>query len=207
MDIPVFNSASVCEICNDKRRTRQFLSGLPMLKSEYLLSGGVLTPPRLSAYPLVIKPAQGHGGDRVSLVHDEDQWREAVGAIFPQPVIQQQLAAGAGRDLRVYVVFGEIVAGVMRRAQDGFLCNYKKGGHAALHNLSAPERSLAMEVIARFQANNAPLSFAGIDFLYHHGGPVISEVEDVVGSRMLYQVSDINIAGLFLDGIQRALRL
>lgn len=205
MGIPVFNSASVCEICNDKRRTHQFLSGLPLLKSDYPLPGQILTPPGKSAYPLVIKPARGHGGDRVCLVDNEVQWRGAVDKILPQPVIQQQVAASAGCDVRVYVVFGEIIAAVMRRAQDGFMCNFKKGGHASLHSLSAQERSLAEDVLTRFQANNAPLSFAGIDFLYHHNGPVVSEVEDVVGSRMLYQASDINIIALFLDGIRRAL--
>ena len=54
----------------------------------------------------------------------------------------------------------------------------------------------------RFEKAGAPLAFAGIDFLYHEDGPVLSEVEDVVGSRMLYQVSDIDIAGLFLDGVR-----
>jgi len=205
MGIPVFNNANVCEICNDKRRTYQFLYGLPMLKSDYMLSSDALTPPDKSAYPLVVKPACGHGGDRVSLVRDEGQWRIAIEKILPQPAIQQQIASHSGCDLRVYVVFGKIVGSVMRKAQDGFMCNYKRGGRVSLHNLSTREYSLANDVINRFLAADAPLSFAGIDFLYHQGGPVVSEVEDVVGSRMLYQVSDINIAALFWDGILHTL--
>ena len=35
--------------------------------------------------------------------------------------------------------------------------------------------------------------------LFHR--PVVNEVEDVVGSRMLYQTSDIDIVSLFLDGL------
>ena len=46
---------------------------------------------------------------------------------------------------------------------------------------------------------------AGVDFLYEHGHPVLSEVEDVVGSRMLYQVSSMDIAGLYLDQIRERL--
>ena len=73
-----------------------------------------------------------------------------------------------------------------------------------MHQPSTQERSLAEKVVNRFQENGVPLSFAGIDFLYHQNEPVISEVEDVVGSRMLYHVSNINIVGLFLDGVRRA---
>ena len=42
---------------------------------------------------------------------------------------------------------------------------------------------------------------AGVDLLYDQGHPVLGEVEDVVGSRMLYQTSDLDIVGLYLDGI------
>ena len=34
--------------------------------------------------------------------------------------------------------------------------------------------------------------FAGIDLIYHNGHPVLNEIEDVVGSRMLYNYTDIN---------------
>ena len=42
---------------------------------------------------------------------------------------------------------------------------------------------------------------AGVDLLYDHGQPVIGEVEDVVGSRMLYKTSDIDIVSLYLQGL------
>ena len=42
---------------------------------------------------------------------------------------------------------------------------------------------------------------AGVDLLYDHGQPVVGEVEDVVGSRMLYKTSDIDIVSLFLNGL------
>ena len=74
-----------------------------------------------------------------------------------------------------------------------------------LHHLTAAETELAKQVIRRFEKNNAPLSFAGIDMIYHHGSPVINEVEDVVGSRMLYKVSEMDIAELYLQGIAERL--
>ena len=61
-------------------------------------------------------------------------------------------------------------------------------------------------VIDRFEAAGAPLCFAGVDLLYDQGSPVLGEVEDVVGSRMLYKVSDVDIIALFLDGLFQRLR-
>lgn len=205
MGVPVYNNARVCEIGNDKRKTHQFLQGLPMLDSAFLFHRH-LSPPQGTVFPVILKPAQSHGGDRILWVRNEEEWHIAASQILPEPMVQQEIATDYGRDLRVYVVFGQIVAAVMRVAKDGFISNFKQGGQVYLHQVTHDERALAGRVIARFAKANAPLCFAGIDFLYHRGKPVVSEVEDVVGSRMLYQVSDINIASLYLDGILADLR-
>lgn len=202
MGVPVFNNARVCELCNDKRETHQFLAGLPMLETEFADASRALPP---LSYPRVVKPACSHGGDRVQLVQSEAQWREAMAAIAPESALTQEVAAQPGRDLRVYVVFGEIVAGVLRTARSGVVSNFKLGGHAALHELTSAERALAEAVVRRFAAEGAPLCFAGVDLLYHTAGPVLSEVEDVVGSRMLYKAGGPDVAALYLDGLRERL--
>lgn len=200
MGIPVFNNARVCAICNDKRITHQFLQGLPMPETLFL-SPFQAEPPAGTQFPVVIKPACSHGGDRVQLVQNEAEWKEAVNRIHPEPAVQQRVVSDAGRDLRVYVLHGKILAGVMRTAQNGIVSNFKKGGHVALHELTHAERQLAEAVIQRFAKTGATLHMAGIDLLYEHGMPVIGEVEDVVGSRMLYQTSDYDIINLYLKGL------
>ena len=201
MGVPVFNGSRVCALCNDKRRTHQFLAGLPMLATRFV-NHRYAVAPQEGAYPLVLKPAASHGGDRVALVANEYEWREAADEILPQDLLEQQLAGDAGSDLRVYVLFGQVVAAVMRTARRGIVSNFKRGGSVALHTLTARESDLARQVIDRFAQAGAPLCLAGVDFLYHHGEPVLSEVEDVVGSRMLYQASDIDIAALYLDALR-----
>ena len=201
MGVPVYNNARVCALCNDKRVTHQFLSGLPMPETIFL-PPDAQRPPEGTRFPAVLKPACSHGGDRVALVRSEAEWRRAASAILPAPAVQQRAVDGAGRDLRVYVVHGRIVAGVMRTAASGVVSNFKRGGHAALHELTAEERALAEAVIRRFDQAGAPLALAGVDLMYHQGRPVVNEVEDVVGSRMLYQTSDTDIVSLFLDGLR-----
>ncbi len=201
LGVPVFNGSRVCALCNDKRLTHQFLSGVPMLETTFVDHRRAVAPEE-SRYPLVLKPARGHGGDRVKLVRNEYDWREAADEILPQDIVQQKPASEAGKDLRVYVLFGEIVAAVLRTAKSGIVSNFKRGGDVALHSLTPQERALAQTVIARFAEAGAPLCFAGVDMLYDGGAPVLGEVEDVVGSRMLYKVSDVDIAGLYLDAVK-----
>ena len=204
MGVPVFNSSQVCLHCNDKRLTHQLLNGLPMAHTVFVPPWAHQPAPD-ARYPLILKPACSHGGDRVMQVSDRDQWMEAARLIQPEPMLEQRVVSGAGRDLRVYVLFGQIVAGVMRTAKTGVVSNFKQGGQVALHDPSCTERELVQRVIDRFGSIGAPLCFAGVDLLYEGDAPVVGEVEDVVGSRMLYQVSQIDIADRFLAHIADAL--
>lgn len=204
MGIPVFNNSKVCRICNDKRRTHQFLQGLPMADTIFVTDAGGVP----ATLPRVVKPADGHGGEAVQLISDEAAWQKAVcqpGIESSRPLLHQAVVEKPGRDLRVYVLFGQILAGVMRTAKQGVVSNFKLGGDVALHPLTDAERTLAQAVIERFEAAGAPLHMAGVDLLYSKAGPLISEVEDVVGSRMLYKVSDIDLADLYLRGIAERL--
>ncbi|MDD6039751.1 MAG: ATP-grasp domain-containing protein [Clostridia bacterium] len=204
MGIPVFNNSLVCRICNDKRITYQFLQGFPMPQTVFL-SPTRQDPPEGTRFPVVVKPACSHGGDRVLVAHNEHEWHEAAARILPQPALQQAVVTEAGRDLRVYVLGGQILAGVMRTARTGVVSNFKQGGHVALHQLTDAERELAQRVIDRFEQAGAPLHMAGVDLLYDHGHPVLGEVEDVVGSRMLYNTSEIDIVALYLQHIAKIL--
>jgi len=202
MGIPVFNNAKVCELCNDKRKTHTFLTGLPLMDTEFPVPSIAWTPKQ---YPVVIKPAFGHGGDRVVLAADRAEAEAALAVIFPQPALAQEAADGAGQDLRIYVLFNQIVAAVLRTARSGIVSNFKKGGAVALHTVTPAEEELAQAVIGRFAAAGAPLCFAGIDLMVHHGHPVVNEVEDVVGSRMLYKVGGPDIIAEYIGQIANRL--
>ncbi len=204
MGIPVFNNSLVCRICNDKRATYQFLQGLPMPETVFFRADAK-EPPAGTVFPVVLKPACSHGGDRVLVANNVDEWKAAASRILPEPALQQSVVTEAGHDLRVYVLGGKILAGVMRTARTGVVSNFKQGGHVALHELTCEERKLAQSVIDRFEKAGAPLHMAGVDLLYDRGRPVIGEVEDVVGSRMLYNTSTIDIVALYLEHISSLL--
>ena len=204
--IHVFNSAKVCEICNDKRRTYEYLKeyGIPSMDTVYPENPADGSAAREFGYPFVLKPAGGHGGRHVGLIRDERELHEALSAlkkdygIIPKLVFQR-CASDIGKELRVYVLGGKIIAGMMRVGADPqsqkpeIRANFSLGGTASLHVLTKEETALTEKISAAL-----PADLVGIDFIYHNGRPIFNEIEDVVGTRMLYANTHIDIVKEYL---------
>jgi len=43
--------------------------------------------------------------------------------------------------------------------------------------------------------------FVGIDFIFSDGKPYLNEIEDVVGTRMLYKLTDLDPAKMYIEYI------
>ncbi len=188
------NSARVSEICNNKARTYEFLhaNNIPVIPWVSALPED--TPPEIEQYPAVIKPCCGHGGANVTLIHNDAEYAQAREKIAPDEYVIQPLATETGRDMRVYILGGEPVAAVLRSADGDFRSNFSLGGRVEAKALSDAERSLTERVCKLL-----PFDYCGIDIMYHNGKPVINEIEDVVGSRMLYATHDMDIVAMFVD--------
>ena len=108
----------------------------------------------------------------------------------------QRVAPVVGRDVRVYVLGTEVLAAMLRIAPEGaFLSNYCRGGSAREYVLSTAERALVAKV-----AHALGPGYYGIDFLFDgRGGLLLNEVEDVVGSRMLYAHTNIDVVDRHLS--------
>ena len=196
--VRAFNSSSVCAMANDKRRTYAALSGtVPMLPTWHLPRDiAALAPPQ--DYPLVVKPALGHGGQGVTLVQNPAELHALLASgACPNPIVQP-LCSEPGRDLRVYVLGGEVLCAMLRTAQapQEFRSNFSLGGSASVHQLSASEQALVSRVLSHDR-----FDLAGIDLIYHNGASVLNEIEDVVGCRMLYEYTSLDVADLYVAHI------
>ena len=204
LGIPVFNNFQVSSICNDKGRTYQYVSRAQVPIMDTLIfrrDPDSSEPPPVPAqdsfgFPLVVKPASGKGGRQVFLVHNPGELSQAWAAQPAGDVIIQKVASDIGRDLRVYVIGRRIVAAMLRTSPTDFRSNYCLGGRAEIYPLSNPEKAIIHRIIDLFD-----FGLAGIDFVFHGGQLILNEIEDVVGSRMLYAKTDINIAAEYLDAI------
>ena len=144
-------------------------------------------------YPFVMKPVNGHGGENVYLIKNADEYKRAIDTKPDEKTgefIFQVPATEKGRDIRVYVVGGIILTAMERIALDSendFRSNYSLNGNAKEHALTDEELKLAAKVADHIKAD-----FVGIDLIYNNGRPVVNEIEDAVGTRMLYSLTDID---------------
>lgn len=193
MGVRVFNSSLVSEICNHKMKTHQFLASVkvPFLNTELLKDN--LEP---THFPLIVKPVDGKGGNGVYLVNDEIEYHAALNELKERECVLQECSSVLGVDIRVYVIGKEIIVSIKREAATGFKSNYTKGGKASIYQLSHGETRIIKRVI-----NGMPVDFVGIDFMFHEKGIVLNEIEDAVGSRAVYALTDINIASVYVEYI------
>jgi gamma-F420-2:alpha-L-glutamate ligase len=201
MGIPVFNKAIVADICNDKAKTYQYVAqaGIPIIDTCFVRNNELRDYLKKVVNPTVVKAVDGHGGSQVFLVEEKDLNNPEM--MEGSDLVIQPLTGKKNSDLRVYVIGKEIVAAVMRTAGTGFRSNYSLGGHIHLHDLSETEKVTVEKIINLFD-----FGMVGIDFLIGDQGELIfNEIEDVVGARMLYSCSDINLVGLYLDFIRNQL--
>lgn len=179
MGIPVFNSARVASICNDKRATHQLISGLWPAMDTVFLRGDEEEPPL--PYPLVIKAAHSCGGRAVYLAKNRAEFARALAEIRPDEALAQAFSDTPGRDVRVYVLGKEIVAVLMRMSDTDFRSNIGQGGSAVPYELKPEELKAVRGIMRLFD-----FGLAGIDFILHQGRLLFNEIEDAVGTRMLF---------------------
>lgn len=207
MGIPTYNNSKVAQICNDKARTYQYVSqlGIPMIETTFCKQHQLKSclDGCKSGNAYVFKAVAGHGGSQVFLYEkgqpqEKIQYEAIMEGLSGCDFVMQPLTGSRHQDLRVYVIGNEIVGCVLRTAHSGFKSNFSLGGDVCSYALSSKEELIVKQILSLFQ-----FGLVGIDFLIADDGSLIfNEIEDVVGARMLYKVSNINLVGRYLDYIQ-----
>ncbi len=192
-NVRVFNTATVTKITNDKYETYKFLEEtvpfMPMSKNSIDI-----------LYPKIIKSCNGHGGHQVYLVENIEEELAAIKELNNQDYLYQECCSDKGKDVRVYIIGNQIVAAVLRTSTESFKSNFSLGGNVELYHLNDYEKQMVKSIMDKLT-----LDYAGIDFTFHQGKAVFNEIEDAVGARMLYQVSDIDIVSRYVDYICKEL--
>lgn len=177
--IRVFNPASLTALANNKQKCYEFMSG----------NGIEIMPVNYKKTPAVIKPSNGRGGKGVQLI--------SSGEIpIKKGYVYQKPASDLGRDLRVWLIGGKIMAAALRENKTDFRSNFCLGGTASLYTLSAEEKTLVMKIAGLIE-----FDYIGIDFVFNRGKIVFNEIEDAVGARMVYTLTDKDIIKEYCDYI------
>ncbi len=213
--VPVYNDPAVIDLCDNKatQYIRLAEAGLPMPKTiiapkvypnfSILQSGYFERVMDELSLPMVIKEGHGSFGMKVYLINDESEFYEKVEALRGVDfVFQEFIASSRGRDIRVNIVGGEIVAAMQRRSETDFRANITNGGHASLIELTDSQRIVAMQAAAAVGAE-----FAGVDLLFgENEEPLVCEVNAAAHIRNILNVTGINVADAMIAYILEDLR-
>lgn len=192
--IPVFNNLKTQITANDKAKTYELLKEIEVPFIPYELYSSSKQP---SNFPFIIKAADGHGGTEVFCVKNPDEWLELKSNIdFLSKKYLIQRVADKPDDKRVYVIGGELIVAMKRVNRYSFKSNYKLGGTAAIVSVTQEERDYIARIYEYLRCD-----YVGIDFLTYNGKSVVNEIEDIVGSRMVYENTEIDILDRYAEYI------
>lgn len=179
MGIPVFNNGKVARLVNDKRLTHQMMSGLMPCMDTVFLKGNERTSPL--PYPVVLKAVHSCGGRQVHLINNDSEFQKALENTRPDEALVQACSDTPGRDVRVYVLGKDIIATMMRKSDEDFRSNIGQGGSAVPYEMNEDDLGKVRQIIDMFD-----FGLVGIDFIPHKGRLHFNEIEDAVGTRMLF---------------------
>lgn len=145
-------------------------------------------------FPVVLKATQGSGGEQVFLCEKWGDMLHRAAALFQQGkrvIAQQYIEESRGTDTRLYVVDGEVIAGMRRVAakEEEFKANLACGGSGFAHEPTTEETRVALDAVGRLG-----LRVAGVDLLASKKGPVLCEVNANPGVK-IQGITGTDIAG------------
>lgn len=203
LGIPVFNDPEVIERCDNKTKQAITLAldDVPMPRTIVAPKVYPNFTIRDSGYyervlqelglPMIIKEARGSFGMNVYLIETEEQFYEKTETLRGiDYLFQEFIASSRGRDVRVNVVGGQVVAAMYRHSETDFRANITNGGKAEIVELTDAQIDIALRAAKSVGAN-----FAGVDLLFgENEEPLVCEVNAAAHIRNIYNVTGINVA-------------
>lgn len=203
--IPVFNSASAIEKCDDKARTYIELYGtVPQPKTliapktyfDADMSEFILKAIEILGLPIVFKECFGSFGLQVHLCRSYEEIEKHIG---DKPfVLQEFVAESAGEDRRLEIVGDKCVSAVKRINKNDFRSNVTNGGEMFAYTPSENELSNALTA-----CKTLGLTFAGVDILKNGA---VCEVNSNAHIINIMNASGVDSAMLIFEEIAKQVK-
>ena len=152
--------------------------------------------------PVILKLLEGTHGTGVIKADSVSSAKSAVEAfsgIKKDIIVQEFIEEAGGKDIRAFVVDGEVVGAMERSGQgDEFRSNLHKGGTAKHIELSLKEKAVAVEA-ARLHG----LVVAGVDMLMSSRGPLIIEVNSSPGLQGIERATGVDVASKIIESAEK----
>ena len=205
--VPVINSPRAIERAVDKFYTSALLheAGLPTVETVVSERAADAMAAVREFGDAVIKPIFGSMGHGLVRVSDPDvafrvvKTLETTRAVF---YVQRAVDHG-GRDYRLFVVGGRVLAAIERRAAEGdWRSNVARGATAVPFDAPADWQALAVRATAAIEAD-----YAGVDLLQARDGRVfVLEVNGIPGWEGLQRATGVDVAGALVEHVTARVR-
>ncbi len=193
-------------------RSRDKLYSLQLLLKEGLeipISGFASSPmdtdeliEMVGGAPLIVKLLEGTQGRGVVLAETSKAAESVINAfksLNANLLVQQFIAEAEGKDLRLFVVDGKVVACMQREAAPGeFRANMHRGATATSVKPTPGERKLALRA-----AKAMGLHVAGVDLIRSKNGPLLLEINSSPGLQGIEDATGKDIAGTMISAVER----
>jgi ribosomal protein S6--L-glutamate ligase len=155
--------------------------------------------------PLIVKLLEGTQGKGVVLAETKKAAESVINAfksLNANILVQEFIKEANGKDLRLFVVDGKVVAAIQREAAPGeFRANIHMGGTAGIIKPTAEERKIAVKA-----AKAMDLKVAGVDIIRSSKGPLLLEVNSSPGLEGIEGATNKDIAGEMIKAIENNIK-
>lgn len=212
--IKVFNSAFTIETCDNK-----ILTAIELAKNNIKTPKTIAAPKTFDGlgynslnfldkvetqleYPFIIKEAYGSFGKQVYLVKNREEAISIINKVWSKPILFQDfIKESCGRDIRVNVVGGKVVASILRENDRDFRSNLTLGGVGKKAVLSKEEEEIAIKASRAVKGD-----FCGVDVLFGKDGPIICEVNSNPHFKTTLDCTGVDISKDIIGHILESIR-
>ena len=156
--------------------------------------------------PLIVKLLEGTQGKGVVLAETKKAAESVINAfksLNANILVQEFIKEANGKDLRLFVVDGKVVAAIQREAAPGeFRANIHMGGTASVIKPTSDEKKIAIKA-----AKAMDLKVAGVDIIRSSKGPLLLEVNSSPGLEGIEGATNKDIAGEMIKAIEKNFKL
>lgn len=206
MGVPVLNGAVSIARSRDKLRALQLLTrrniDVPITVCARSPAGVEAALELVGGCPAIVKLQQGTQGIGTMIAETPQAVHsllETFWAMGQDIVLQEYVRESKGRDVRVIVVGGRVIACMRRVAKAGeFRSNLHRGGRG--HRVTLP-RAYRSQAIRATKAMG--LEVAGVDMLEGRSGPKILEINSSPGLEGVERASGVDVAGAIINHAER----
>lgn len=149
--------------------------------------------------PFVAKADVSFGGTDVMLITNPYQFYNNFERFN---IYQEYIRFSSGRDIRVYVIGGEVIGSIIRVNENDFRSNMKQGGVPIQCSLSQEDKDRCSKIYTKYG-----LDICGLDLLFNpDGGFMFCESNSSPGFDGVESEIGINIAGKIISHIKEDIR-